>query len=95
MIPQNLTTVTIERRDYGRRYSELPVDQIDREGFEIDCSGAYTRPAQYDLRKGDIVRWRQGERVIEATIAAVERSAERIHVTLADAHPLPPDFFYY
>lgn len=95
MIPQNLTTITIERRSYGRRYSELPVDLIDRDGFVIDCAGAYARPEHYDLRVGDIVRWRQGERVIEATIAAVDRGAERLHATLSGAHPLPPDFFYY
>ncbi|NTW97097.1 MAG: hypothetical protein HGB28_00915 [Oscillochloris sp.] len=95
MIPQNLTTITIERRGYGRRYSELPVDQIDRERFEIDCAGAYARPAHYDLRVSDIVRWREGDVVIEASIAAVERSADRVRVTLADAHPLPSDFFYY
>jgi hypothetical protein len=95
MIPQNLTTITIERRDYGRRYSELPVDQIDRDSFEIDCVGAYARPTHYDLRAGDIVRWRDGERVIEANIASVERSADRVRVVLAGAHPLPPEYFYY
>ncbi len=95
MIPQNLTTITIERRDYGRRYSELPVDSIDNDSFEIDCAGAYTRPAHYDLRAGDIVRWREGERAIEANIETVERSAERVRVTLTGAHPLPPEFFYY
>jgi hypothetical protein len=95
MIPQNLTTITIERRNYGRRYSELPVDLIDRDGFEIDCAGAYARPAHYDLCVGDIVRWRDGERAIEATIAAVERSADRIRANLTGAHPLPPEYFYY
>lgn len=95
MIPQNLTTITIERRDYGRRYSELPVDHIDRDSFEIDCAGAYARPAHYDLRAGDIVRWRNGDRVIQATIDAVERSADRLRATLVGAHLLPPEFFFY
>jgi hypothetical protein len=95
MIPQNLTTITIERRGYGRRYSELPVDLINLDGFEIDCAGAYARPTHYDLRAGDIVRWRDGERVIEANITTVERSADRVRVALTGAHPLPPEFFYY
>ncbi|NTW00009.1 MAG: hypothetical protein HGA19_01745 [Oscillochloris sp.] len=95
MIPQNLTTITIERRDYGRRYSELPVDVIDRDGFEIDCTGTYTRPTHYDLRSGDIVRWRQGERVIEAIISVVERSDNYLRATLTNAQLLPTDFFYY
>ncbi|NNJ10473.1 hypothetical protein EKD04_009050 [Chloroflexales bacterium ZM16-3] len=95
MIQQNLTTITIERRNYGRRYSELPVDKIDRDGFEIDCAGAYARPAHYDLCAGDIVRWREGERAIEAVIVAVARGDDLVSVTIADAHPLPPEFFYY
>jgi hypothetical protein len=95
MIPQNLTTIVIERRDYGRRYSDLPVDTIDHDSFEIDCAGTYTRPSHYDLRVGDIVRWREGERIIEANIAVVERDPDRVRVKLSAAHPLPPDFFYY
>lgn len=95
MIQPNLTTITIERRDYGRRYSDLPVDMIDRDRFEIDCVGTYTRPSHYDLRVGDIVRWREGEQVIEANIAVVERGTDHLHVKLSAAHPLPPDFFYY
>lgn len=95
MIPQSLITITVERRDYGRRYSNLPVDQIDGTGFIIDCSAAYTRPTHYDLRMGDTVRWQQNEQVIEATIASVERSNEQVAVILAGAHPLPTDFFYY
>jgi hypothetical protein len=95
MIPQNLTTITIERRGYGRRYSELPVDQIDRDSFLIDCAGAYTRPAQYDLRPGDIVRWREGERILQATIAHISIAADQLRVALRDTNLLPPDFFYY
>ncbi len=95
MIPQNLTTITIERRGYGRRYSELPVDLIDHDSFEIDCAGAYARPIHYDLRPGDIVRWRDGEHIIEANIAAVEHSSDRVRAVLTGAHPLPPEFFYY
>jgi hypothetical protein len=41
------------------------------------------------------VRWREGERAIEAVIAAVARGDDLVRVTLADAHPLPPEFFYY
>jgi hypothetical protein len=95
MIPPNLTTITIERRNYGRRYSELPVDLIDRDSFEINCAGAYARPDHYDLQIGDIVRWRQGEQVIEATIAAIDRDTDRLHASLSDSHLLPPDYFYY
>ncbi|EFO79333.1 hypothetical protein OSCT_2771 [Oscillochloris trichoides DG-6] len=95
MIVPSLTTITIERRGYGRRYSDLPVDHLDIDGFVIDCSGAYTRPNHYDLRVGDIVRWRNGDQILEAIIAGVERSNDRVTVTLRNTTPLPDDFFFY
>lgn len=91
----SLTTVTVERRGYGRRYSDLPVDQRDLEGFLIDCTGTLMRPIHYDLRPGDIVRWRDGERIIEGLIAGVERSEQSVQVRLVDVHLLPPEFFLY
>lgn len=91
----SLTTVMVFRRSYGRRYSDLPVDQIDRDGLLINCEGTFMRPTHYDLRPGDLVRWRQGERYAEATIAEVQRSATAVQVTLRGATLLPPDYFPY
>lgn len=90
-----LLTVSTFRRSYGRRYTELPVDRVDRDSFAIDCSASAMRPELYDLRAGDLVRWRDGERFIEATIAAVQREGALLTAALRDAHPLPPDFFPY
>lgn len=95
MSQPNLLTIFIYRRFYGRRYTELPVDQIDREGFTIDCSAGLIRPEIFDLRPDDIVRWRQGDRYVEALIAAVRRSGPILSVQLRDAHPLAEDFFPY
>lgn len=94
-IPSSLTTVLVFRRHYGRRYTDLPVEQIDRTALTIDCTGTYMRPEYYDLRIGDIVRWRQGERYAEATISAVRRDANFLHAELANAHLLSPEFFPY
>lgn len=90
-----LITVSIFRRSYGRRYTDLPVDEVDRDGLRINCDGTHMRPEHYDLRAGDIVRWRTGDRYVEATISAVSRDPRAIYATLADAHPLPPEFFQY
>ncbi len=90
-----LTTVMIVRKDYGRRYSDLPVDQLDNDGFEINCAGSYMRPHHYDLRPGDLVRWRQGNDYLEAVISAVAVDEQSIRVILNQPRPLPADFFPY
>lgn len=95
MSQPSLTTVIVFRRNYGRRYTDLPVDQVDREGLLILCDGTYMRPEHYDLRPGDIVRWRNGERYVEAVVSAVRRDERALSADLADAHPLPPEFFPY
>jgi len=95
MIQPNLVTVSVFRRNFGRRYTDLPVDLIESDALRIDCSGTYMRPEQYDLCPGDIVRWRQGERFIEAVISAVRRDERSVHAELSGAHPLPPEFFPY
>ena len=87
-------TIDIERRGYGRRYSWLPVDEMSRTGFVIDLAGSYTQPHMIDIRPGDIVRWREGERLIEGLIADVQRDEQRICATISDAHPLPPEAFH-
>lgn len=90
-----LLTVSIFRRYYGRRYTDLPVDQIDRESLLIDCSGSAMRPELYDLREGDLVRWRQGERFVEAVIASVSYDGPTLRASLRDARLLYPEYFPY
>jgi hypothetical protein len=90
-----LTTVIVFRRSYGRRYTDLPVESVDRDGLLISCDGTYMRPEQYDLCTGDIVRWRQGERFVEAVISAVRRDSRSVQADLAGAQLLPPEFFPY
>jgi len=91
---QSYRTVDIERRGYGRRYTWLPVDLLTREGFSIDFTGAYVRPEQIDVRPGDIVRWREGERHVQAQIAEVRREPNALHVRFEHVVPLPPEAFY-
>ena len=91
---QSYRTVDIERRGYGRRYTWLPVDTLSREGFSIDFTGAYLRPEQIDIRAGDIVRWREGERQIQAQVVAVRREPTALHVRVDQVTPLPPEAFH-
>ena len=87
-------TVDIERRGYGRRYTGLPVDHLSREGFSIDFNGARMRPEMIDIRPGDIVRWREGERLLQATAAEVRRDDLWLHVRVERTAPLPPEAFF-
>lgn len=91
---QPYLTVDIERRGYGRRYTELPVDMLSRQGFSIDLTGAYMRPDMIDIRPGDIARWREGERRVQATVVEVRREAAALHVSVEGLVPLPPDAFF-
>lgn len=91
---QPFLTVDIERRGYGRRYTSLPVDELRRDGFAIDFSGAYMRPEQIDIRRGDIARWRENGRLVQAEVAEVQREAQALRVRVEGARPLPPDAFY-
>lgn len=95
MLPSTLLTVSVFRRHYGRRYTDLPVEHVDSTSLRIDCAGTYMRPEHYDLIPGDIVRWRQGERYAEAVIGAVRREEAAVDADLTGAYLLPPDFFPY
>jgi hypothetical protein len=90
---QQLQTVDVYRKGHGRRYSALPVDQLDRNAFAIDCNGGPLRPDLFDLQPGDTVRFPQGERYVQATIAAVHRNGRLLSVDLVDAELLPPEYF--
>jgi hypothetical protein len=87
-------TVDIERRGYGKRYTWLPVDELRRDGFAIDFAGAYTRPEQIDIRRGDIARWHDNGRLVQADVVEVRVEGQVMHVRVEGAHPLPPDAFY-
>jgi len=91
---QPYRTVDIERRGYGRRYTWLPVDSLSREGFSIDFTDAYLRPDQIDIRIGDTVRWREGERLLQAQVAEVRREPRALHVLVEGTTPLPPEAFF-
>ncbi len=95
MMDHTLRTVDILRRGYGRRYSGLPVDSLERDGFTIDCSTGYFRPDMFDLRIDDTVRWMHNGRWIEGRIVRVVRDDAVLRVSLEDVELLPPDFFPY
>jgi hypothetical protein len=89
----HLTLVDVERRGYGRRYTSLPVDTLNDQGFSINCTDTYMRPALYDLRQGDMVRWLHNGHYHQGTIATIERTETLVQVTLKETGPLPEDFF--
>lgn len=91
---QQYRTIDVERRGYGRRYTWLPVDSLTRTEFSIDCTGGYTKPEMLDIRVDDVVRWREGERLVEGRVADVRREGLVLHAQLEDVHPLPPDSFF-
>jgi hypothetical protein len=91
---QPYLTVDIERRGYGRRYTELPVDELSRQGFSINFAGAYMRPEMIDIQPGDIARWRDGERRVQATVAEVRREDTALYVRVEGLVPLPPEAFF-
>jgi hypothetical protein len=88
-----LKTIDIVRPLYGRRYTGLPVDSVDRQAFTINCTGAYMRPPMYDIQQGDTVRWQKNGRYVEATIASVERTTDMLRAELHQVRNLPEDFF--
>ena len=90
-----LITVNIFRRNYGRRYTGLPVDILDQTSLVIHCDHRLMRPDLYDLCPGDLVRWRQDEQYVEAVISSVHREQGTIYAALSNFHQLPPDFFPY
>lgn len=94
MSDQSYRTIDIERRGYGRRYTWLPVDTLTREGCSIELLGAYMRPAMFDIQVNDTVRWREGEQLVEARVASVQRGEQSLQLEFAEAHLLPPDSFY-
>jgi hypothetical protein len=87
-------TVDVERRGYGRRYTGLPVDVLSRQGFSIDFTGAYMRPEFIDIQPGDIVRWREGERLVQAAVAEVRREEAALHIRVDSPTPLPAEAFF-
>lgn len=90
---QRLQQVDIERHMYGRRYSGLPVDTLERSGFTIDCRDSYMQPEMYDIQQGDTVRWLRNGRYVQGVISQIERNNGVLQVALDDVELLPPDFF--
>ncbi len=90
-----LLTVFVVRRGYGRRYSDLPVDQLSAQGLMIDCSAGHLRPQHIDLLVGDLVRWRTDAGYVEAPITAVRRQPQRLTAEFGPLQTLPEDFFPY
>jgi hypothetical protein len=91
----NLLTIDVVRRGYGRRYSGLPVDAIDNDGLMIDFSNSPLRPEHYDLRVGDMIRWPQDGRYVQAIVAGINRNGVRLSVSFREVSLLPADFFPY
>ncbi|WP_298815593.1 hypothetical protein [Chloroflexus sp.] len=95
MAQPSLRTVSVVRRGYGRRYTDLPVDELNHQRLVIDCAGGYLRPDLIDLRQGDVVYWREQERYVEGRIGHVRRDDQRLIAIFKDVTLMPEDFFPY
>jgi hypothetical protein len=89
-----LLFVDIVRRGYGRRYTWLPVDRLDREGFEANFEGAYLRPNQIDVRPDDIARWREGDSFFQARVVAVVLDGDWLRVSFDDLQRIPIEVYF-
>lgn len=90
---RTLLTIDVDRRSYGWRYRMLPVDAISRTELLIDFTGGVLRPDQIDLRAGDIIRWLDNGKRVQAHITQVWREGSQLRAALADAELLPADLF--
>ncbi len=52
-----LRTVDVHRPGKGKRYSLLPVDQVDITGFHVSYEGSPLHPQLLDIHEGDHVVW--------------------------------------
>jgi len=52
------------------------------------------RPEMVDIRPGDTVRWREGERLIQAIAAEVRRDDLWLHISVEAVTLLPPEAFF-
>lgn len=95
MSQPSLRTILVIRRGYGRRYTDLPVDELTEQQIVIDCTGGYLRPEHIDLRVDDLVYWRKQERYLGARISQVHRDGHRLIALLSDTRLMPEDFFPY
>jgi len=90
---RTLLTIDVDRRNYGWRYRMLPIDAISRTELLIDFTGSALRPDQIDLRAGDVIRWLDNGKRVQAQIVQVWRDGAQLRATLADAELLPADLF--
>jgi hypothetical protein len=91
---QRLSFVDIVRRGYGRRYTWLPVDRLDRDGFAADFNGAYLRASQLDIQIGDLARWRDGDSYLQARIAAVAHENEWVLAHFEAVEHISAEIYY-
>lgn len=91
---ERLRFVDIIRRGYGRRYTWLPVDRLDREGLAADFTGAYLRPERIDIRVDDLARWRDGDSYFQARIVAVEYEGDWLRARFAQPERIPIDVYF-
>jgi hypothetical protein len=80
-----LRTVDILRPGLGKRYTMLPVDQVDVTGFHVSYEGSPLRPALLDIVEGDRVTWEQDGERYEAVIDEVVIDSWILRVAFRDA----------
>jgi len=95
MSQPTLRTISVIRRGYGRRYTDLPIDELSQQRVMIDCTCGYLKPTMIDLQPDDLVYWREQGRYVTARIERVQRDEQRLIAWLRDVKVMPEDFFPY
>jgi len=93
MSQPTLRTISVIRRGYGRRYTDLPIDELSQQRVMIDCTGGYLKPTMIDLQPDDLVYWREQGRYVTARIERVQRDERRLIAWLRDVKVMSEDFF--
>lgn len=91
---QPLYYVDIIRRGYGRRYTWLPVDRLDRDGFAANYNGSHITPTQIDVRIDDIARWREGESYFEGRVTLVQHDDSWLTVSFDNVQHISFEIYY-
>ncbi len=89
---EELKTVNILRPGVGKRYSLLPVDQVDVTGFCTSYAGSPLRPAQLDIREGDWVFWYANGIRNQAIVDEVVIEQDILRVTFRDVTTAGPEW---
>ena len=86
---EELRTVDVIRPNFGKRYSDLPVDHVDVTGFHTDYTGSPLRPQLLDIRIGDHIFWYDEGARLQASVDELVVDGNVLRVAFADVKDAP------